>query len=40
MSSNFVLKNVTLASGDTKDIQVSDGLIVAVGAGSSSGRDD
>jgi dihydroorotase len=33
MSSNFVLKNVTLAAGDTKDIQVSDGLIVAVGAG-------
>ena len=32
MSSNFVLKNVTLASGDTKDVQVSDGLIVAVGA--------
>ncbi|MEY4559508.1 MAG: hypothetical protein RLZ82_523 [Actinomycetota bacterium] len=32
MSSNFVLKNVTLAAGDTKDIQVSDGLIVAVGA--------
>lgn len=33
MSSNFVLKNVTLAAGETKDIQVSDGLIVAVGAG-------
>ena len=32
MSSNFVLKNVTLASGDTKDIQVSDGLIVGVGS--------
>lgn len=32
MSSNFVLKNVTLASGDTTDVQVSDGLIVAVGA--------
>ena len=33
MSSNFVLKNVTLAAGETKDIQVSDGLIVEVGAG-------
>ena len=32
MSSNFVLKNVTLASGETKDIQVSDGLIVGVGS--------
>ena len=32
MSSNFVLKNVTLAAGETKDIQVSDGLIIAVGA--------
>ena len=32
MSSNFVLKNVTLAAGDTRDIQVSDGIIVAVGA--------
>ena len=32
MSSNFVLKNVSLASGETKDIQVSDGLIVGVGS--------
>jgi dihydroorotase len=32
MSSNFVLRNVTLASGETKDIQVSDGLIVGVGS--------
>jgi len=33
MSSNFVLKNVTLAAGETKDIQVSDGFITSVGAG-------
>lgn len=33
MSSNFVLKNVTLAAGETKDIQISDGMIVAVGSG-------
>ena len=32
MSSNFVLKNVSLAAGEIKDIQVSDGLIITVGA--------
>jgi dihydroorotase len=32
MSSNFVLKNVALATGETKDIHISDGLIVAVGS--------